>query len=188
VNKGSIVKEGIGVLTGQVSFSQLVMWIFSTAIFEILFVTGVENMFELFYIPENMIGFTIAMVIGGLLGALGWACMMKAEFGKDEPWKMKYVASMFVTMVIAPIVTSLILGAIFQKFYPDVNDVFYDFALIICTFAIARYVLLFFNVGLKATVRMLKGDVKTAKDTVGDVKEIAGDVKEVADSVAPPKI
>ena len=172
VSKGSIVKEGIGVLTGQISYSQLVMWIFSTAIFEILFVTGVENMIELFYIPENMVGFTIAMVIGGLLGALGWACMMKAEYGKDEPWKMKYVASMFVTMVIAPIVTSLILGAIVQKFYPDINDVFYDFLIVICAFAVARYVLLFFNEGLKKTVRMLKGDVKTAQEAVEELKEV----------------
>ena len=173
MNKGSMVKEAVGVVTGRIGFSQLVMWIFSTAVFDILFITGVENMIELFYIPENMIGFTIAMVIGGLIGALGWACMMKADGGKDEPWKMKYVASMFVTMIIAPVITELILGAIIQKFYPDVNDIFFDLALILCTFAVARYVLLFFNEGLKKTVRMLKSNVKDAQEAVAELQELA---------------
>ena len=172
MNKGSVVREGIGVLTRRVSYSQLVMWIFSTAVFDILFITGVENMIDLFYIPDNMIGFTIALVIGGLIGALGWACIMKDESGADEPWKMKYVASMFITMIIAPVITELILGAIVQKFYPDVNDLFFDFALILCTFAVARYTLLFFNEGLKKTVRMLKGDMQTAQEAAGEVQDV----------------
>jgi len=172
VNKGGIVKESVGVLLGKVSFSHLVIWFLSTLGFDVLFVEGVNTMQELFFIPENMILFTIAMAVGGLIGALGWACLMKAESGADEPWKMKYVASMFATMFIAPMLAELLFGAIVQKYYPDINELIFNLALILVAFALARYVLLFFNEGLKKTVRMLKGDVKTAQEAAEEVKEL----------------
>lgn len=173
VSKGMVIQESVGVLAGKVSFSQLVLWIFSTLGFEILFIKGVETMeIEFFFIPENMILFTIAMAVGGVLGALGWGAMMKAENGADEPWKMKYVASMFVTMVLAPIVTNLVLGAIAQEYYPEMNDLTYCMFLILGTFAVARYTLLFFNEGLKKTVRMLKSNIKTTQEAVEEIKEI----------------
>ena len=177
MNKGSMVTLGFQVLLGRMEWSRLVLCVLSGAVLDILLIKGVREM-DFFFIPESMIIWTIAMAVGGLVGALGWACMMKNEFGGDEAWKGKYVASMFVTMILAPLVTNVLLGFAVQEWCPDMTDLTYAVFLIIATFALARYTLLFFNIGLKATVRQLTGNIKDAAEAAKEVQAVVKDVTE----------
>lgn len=176
MNKGSMAKLGIQVILGRVSWSHLVLCVLSGIGLDLLLVKGVRNM-DLFFIPESMLIWTICMAIGGLLGGLGWACMMKAEGGADEAWKGKYVMSMLVTMILAPVVANVALGAIVMEYYPNINDMTYGFFLIIVTFAFARYILLFFNIGLKDTVRQLSGNIKDAAEAAKEIQTTVDEVK-----------
>jgi len=176
MNKSGVAVFGLQVVMGRVSWSRLVLWVLSGAVLDLLLIKGVRNM-DFFFIPESMIIWTIAMAVGGLLGALGWACMMKAEAGADEAWKGKYIASMFATMIVAPIIANLALGFVVQEWCPDITDLTYAMFLILASFALARYTLLFFNIGLKATVRQLTGNIKDAAEAAKDVQQTVDEVK-----------
>lgn len=182
MKKGQILNESILCLFGKISWGDLWVFVFTLGIGEMV-ITGdifmtAENLF--FYVPENMILFVLALCIGGIIGGIGWACMMKDDSaGKDSPWASKYIASMIVTIIIAPLVTNVLLSAIVQEYYPDMIDVTYCFLLILATFAIARFVLLTFNKGLKKMFGQLKSDIGDVKDGISEIK---GSVSESTDT------
>lgn len=179
MKKGQVVIEAILVLTGRVEWCQLVLFLYSWAFGDLILSNKVFSM-DLFYIPTNaMILFVISMAIGGLVGAIGWACIMKAESnGKSDTWATKYLASTALTIFAAPILTSILLGWACQTWFADIDSGIYCLVLIISTFAIAKYVLLFFNVGVKDALAMLKSDVSDAANGVADVKQTVEESKD----------
>lgn len=170
--KGQILSEAFLVLFGRASWCDLWKFIFILGFGELI-LSGKITMIEFFYIPENIVLFVVCMAIGGLIGALTWACMMKddSETGKTAAWDGKYIASTLATAIIAPLITNVLYGMVMQA--AGWADMFpsdgYCFVLILATFAIARFVLLALNKGLKKTFAQLKSDVDAVNEGVQTV-------------------
>lgn len=172
-SRSLLIVEAVLVLCGRVEWGSLITFLLMFSLGDAILRQEVFKM-EFFYIPaDSMVLFVIALVIGGIVAGLGWACIRKAESSHaNDFWAGKYIASMLMTMVAAPLLSAILLGWACQQWFPDINDLTYCIILVLVIFALAKYVLVFFNEGLKDTWAMIKGDAK-------DVKEIANEAQVV---------
>jgi uncharacterized membrane protein YbjE (DUF340 family) len=168
-----LVPTAILVVCGRVEWGSLILFLLAFALGDAIITQKVFEMDVLYYPADALILFVIAMAIGGIVSAIGWACIKKdASSHAGEAWKGKYIASMMMTMIVSPLLSAVLLGWACQEWFMDIDSTIYCILLILVTFALSKYVLEFFNEGLKSTLAMLKGDIKDAKDGAAAIQDV----------------
>lgn len=171
--RGSVAIECVKLLFGK---SDPVGFLISISVILVtnpLIIMELKDM-DFFFIPEGTIIPMIAvMAVFGIFSSIAWAGRFKYIHAKDENWKGKYIASMFLNMIIAPLVANILLSILVQTQTAIVfNPASYLFMLVIAIIVVSALDLLVLNYGPKYVWASFK------KNVVEEVVEVKKDIEQ----------